>query len=238
VAPSYGDAELRLGPWLEKLRDKLFVGCKTGERNRDEAYQEMRRSLERLRVDALDLYQLHAVTSLEELDAVTASGGALEALVQAQEEGLTRYLGITSHGMQAPVVLQEALARFDFDTILFPINFVLYGDTEYRRNTEELLATCSDRDVGTMIIKSIARRPWGDGKRIYTCWYEPFDEQEMIDRAVWFVLSQPITGLPHVGDLSLMPRVLDAAERFVPLGSEELEAIIAEAPKYELIFET
>jgi len=237
VAPTYGDAELRLAPWVERMRDRFFLGCKTGKRDRRGAEEELRHSLERLRTDSLDLYQLHSVTSLDELDAALGPAGALEAFLDAREQGLTRYIGITSHGTQAPVVLQEALHRFDFDTVLFPLNFVQYHDDEYRHNTESLLALTTERDVGVMCIKSIAKQPWGDRAHTYHTWYDPFDDQESVDRAVRFVLSQPVTGIPHAADLRLMPKVLDAAQRFTPMSREEREALIAEGESYRSIFE-
>ena len=234
VAPTYGDAELRLGPWLERMRDRFFLGCKTGKRDRKGAEEELRRSLERLRTDSLDLYQLHGVMAQDELDVALGPGGAIEAFLDAREKGLTRYIGITSHG---PTIPLEALRRFDFDTIMFPLNFVLYHDEEYRRNTEALLALAAERDVGVMCIKSIAKQPWGGRERTYHTWYDPFDEQESVDRAVRFVLSQPVTGIPHAADLRLMPKVLEAAQRFTPMSPEEQEALIAEGENYRSIFE-
>jgi aryl-alcohol dehydrogenase-like predicted oxidoreductase len=159
VAPSYGIAEERLGPWLARERDRFFVGCKTTERSKAGAALELRQSLERLQIDHFDLYQLHAVTSVEELDQVTRPGGPLEAAIEARDAGLTRYIGITGHGVDSPAVFIEALRRFHFDSILFPLNFVQYANPTYRRNSEELLRQCRVRDVGTMIIKSIAKGP-------------------------------------------------------------------------------
>ena len=166
VAPSYGEAELRLGPWMPQIRDRFFVGCKTTERSKEGAKRELHESLERLQMDSFDLYQIHAVTNMEELDQATRSGSALETLIEAREEGLTRYLGITGHGMDSPAVFIEALRRFDFDSVLFPINFVQYANEEYRRNSEELLRLCRKNDVATMIIKTITKRPWGDNAPI------------------------------------------------------------------------
>ncbi len=233
VAPTYGEAELRLGPWVEKMRDGLFLGCKTGKRDRQGAAEELQRSLERLRTESFDLYQVHGVESRDDLDAALGPGGAIEAILEARERGLTRYIGITGH---SAAILLEALRRFDFDTIMFPLNFVLYADEEYRANTEALLALATERDVGVMIIKSIAKRPWGDREHRYHTWYEPFDDQDSIDRAVWFVLSQLITGIPHVSDLRLMPKVIDAAERFKPMSEQERTALLSPASEYKSIF--
>lgn len=236
VAPSYGEAELRLGPWLERMRDRFFLGCKTYLRGKAEAAAELRRSLERLRVAYFDLYQLHAVTSLEELEQAMRAGGALEAILEARDEGLVRYIGITAHGHEAPAVLLAALNRFDFDTVMFPLNFVLYGHPGYRWDTEALLALAKQKDVGVIIIKAIGKRPWGERQQAYDTWYEPFDQQEEIDRALWFVLSQPVTAAASAGDVRLLPRFLDAASRFRPLSQEEQERLIASAVEFQSVF--
>jgi aryl-alcohol dehydrogenase-like predicted oxidoreductase len=237
VAPLYGQAEERLGPWLAKERDRFFLGCKTEERKKEDAAAEMRRSLKRLQVDSFDLYQLHAVCTMEELDQVTGPEGALEAIIEAREDGLTRFIGITGHGMEAPSVFLEALRRFDFDTVLFPLNFILFAHPEYREKAETLLRQCHERDIGVMTIKSIAKGPWGEQARVGTTWYEPFEEPKMMQRAVDFVLSQDVTGLITAGDTLLMPKVLAACERFKPMGEDEQEALIAEGSSHELIFE-
>src|SRR4030095_14762319 len=162
VAPSYGEAEVRIGPWMPRERSRFFLGCKTMERTKEGAWNEMQGSLKRLQTETFDLYQCHAITTMEELDAVTMKGGALEAFVRARQEGLTKYLGITGHGVDAPQIYLEALRRFDFDSVLFPLNFVQMANPEYRKYTEELIATCKAKDVGTMIIKSITKAPWGE----------------------------------------------------------------------------
>ena len=236
VAPSYGEAELRIGPWMARERKRFFLGCKTTERAKESAAAELRRSLERLRVDSFDLFQLHAVKTMEELDQVTAPGGALEAVIEARTEGLTHFIGITGHGVDAPAVFLEALRRFDFDSVLFPLNFVQYANPTYRQNAEELLRQCRTRDVGTMIIKSICRRPWGDRPRAYNTWYEPFADAEHVQQAVNFSLSQDVTGLCTVGDVTVLPLVLQACDSFKPMSVEQQEALIATAGQYEPLF--
>jgi aryl-alcohol dehydrogenase-like predicted oxidoreductase len=236
VAPSYGLAEERLGPWLARERDRFFLGCKTQERTRERAEAELHRSLERLQVDSFDLYQLHAVTNMEELDQVTGPGGALEAVLDAREKGLTRYIGITGHGVNAPSVFLEALRRTDFDTVLFALNFVQYADAVFRRDAEELLSRCRARDVGVMIIKAIAKGPWGDRHQIYNTWYEPFDQPDQIQRAVRFALSQNVTGLCTAADVSILSSFLEACQLFTPMGDAEQEALIASAAEYEPLF--
>lgn len=236
VAPSYGEAERRLAPWMPRIRDRIFLGCKTRERAREAAKAELGRSLERLGVDRLDLYQLHAVSKLADLDACTAAGGALEALVEARREGLVRWLGITGHTHDAPATQLEALRRFDFDTVMFPLNFVLWAIPEYRRDAEALLAACRAREVGVHVIKSVTKDPWGDRPRTHATWYEPFTDPATIDRAVAFVLSQPITTLCSVGDVTVLPTVLAAAERYRPLDAGAQQSLLATAGRYHTPF--
>ncbi len=236
VAPTYGDAELRLQPWMPRIRERIFLGCKTRERSRDAAKAELRRSLGRLATDRLDLYQLHAVSKLDDLDACTGSGGALEALVEARAEGLVRWLGITGHTHDAPRTHLEALRRFDFDTVMFPLNFVLWADPAYRRDAEALLDACRQRDVGVHVIKAVAKDPWGDRPKTHATWYEPFTDPATIDQAVAFVLSQPVTTLCSVGDVTVLPKVLAAAAGARPLDATARAALLATAGRYHSPF--
>jgi aryl-alcohol dehydrogenase-like predicted oxidoreductase len=236
VAPSYGEAERRLRPWLGRIRDRVFLGCKTRERSREGARAELHRSLERLGTGHLDLYQLHSVGKLADLDACTAQDGALEALIEARDQGLVRWLGITGHTHDAPRIHLEALRRFDFDTVMFPLNFVLWAIPEYRRDAETLLDACVRRDVGVHVIKAVAKDPWGERPRTHTTWYEPFTDPAVIDHAVAFVLSRPVTTLCSVGDVSVLPMVLAAAARYRPLTSAEEEALLATAGRYHTPF--
>jgi len=236
IAPGYGKAEELMGPWIEKTRNKFFLGCKTQLRTKDEAAAELRRSLEKLRTDKFNLHQLHAVTSFDELDQVTRAGGALEALIAARDEGLTDYIGITGHGNQSPAVFIEALRRFDFDTVLFPINFVQFNIPQYRETTLDLLSLCQEKDVGVMIIKAIAKRPWGEREHTYNCWYEPFDDQEMIQKGVNFALSQPgVTGLCTTGDVNILPLFLDACQKFEPMTDDDQAAVISSVREFEAV---
>jgi aryl-alcohol dehydrogenase-like predicted oxidoreductase len=236
VAPSYGVAEERLGPWMPRIRKRVFLGCKTMERTAAGAAAELRRSLERLQVDSFDLYQIHAVTTLDELDAATRAGGALDALVAARAEGLTRYIGITGHGFDSPAIFLEALRRFDFDSVLFPLNFVQYANPAYRSHSESLLAECRSRDVGTMIIKSICRSPWGSLPRTHQTWYRPFADAQHVQQAVDFALSQDITGLCTAGDPQPLRLMLQACESFAPMSQAQQEALLAQAEQYEPLF--
>jgi predicted aldo/keto reductase-like oxidoreductase len=237
VAPGYGEAEVRLHPWISCLRDKqIFFGCKTKQRTKDEAEAELYRSLDRLGTDRLDLYQLHAVGKIHELDECTAKGGALETLIKAREQGIVRWLGITGHTHDAPRTHLEALRRFDFDTVMLPLNFVLWADPQFREDATALLEYCRRKDVGVHIIKTVAKAPWGDRPKTHSTWYEPFTDQAIIDQAVAFVLSQPVTTLTSVGDVTVLPKVLSAAERFRPLSDEGQAALVATAGQYHSPF--
>lgn len=237
IAPSYYDAELRAGPWIEAYRHRFFLGCKTGIRDREGAWREANESLERLRTDKFDLYQLHAVTTVEELDACFAGGGSFEALIRARDEGLTTYLGITSHGLQAPAVQMEALRRFDFDSLLLPLNFTLWARDDYRRDMQTLLQMATERDVGIMAIKAWAKRPWSEGEpHLYDTWYRPFDDQAMIEQGLNFTLSHPVTGAISAGDANLLPMILQAAEHYQPMDEQAQEELLAKAGQYEVIF--
>jgi aryl-alcohol dehydrogenase-like predicted oxidoreductase len=236
VAPSYGQAEERIGPWMPRERGRFFLGCKTAERTRVGAWSELRQSLKRLQTESFDLYQLHAVTSFEELDAVTQPGGALEALIEARQAGLTRYIGITGHGVNAPAIYLEALQRFDFDSVIFPLNFVQAGNADYYRDSEELIRQCRAKNVGLMVIKSIAQGPWGEKEKTATTWYEPFPEMDQIQRAVNFVLSHDVTGLCTAGDIRLLPLVLKACENYVPMSAEEKAKAIEFGRSFQPLF--
>ncbi len=226
IAPSYGEAMERLAPWMPDLRDRMFLGSKTNKRTKDDAWEDVRSILGRLDVESFDLFQLHGVTTMEVLDQVTAPGGTLETLVEMREQGLTKWLGITGHGPYAPSVQLEALCRFDFDTIMFPLNAAMFRDPNYRRDAEALLEQANTKNLGVQTIKMIARGGWGDGERDTTTWYDPHRDQSQIDRVLWWVLSQPMHTAPSVGDVTLMPMALDAAERFSPLSSNEQEDVI------------
>ncbi|HSL30162.1 MAG TPA: aldo/keto reductase [Anaerolineales bacterium] len=236
VAPSYGQAEMRIGPWMPRERRRFFLGCKTMERTREGAWKEMRESLKRLQTETFDLYQCHAVTTMEELDALTMKGGALEAFVEARREGLTKHIGITGHGVDAPKIYLEALKRFDFDSVLFPLNFVQMANPEYRNYAEELIATCRAKDVGTMVIKAITKAPWGSRRHSATTWYEPFEDSEDIQRGVNFALSYDITGLCTVGDTRILPLMIRACQNFSRLTDTEKEALIESGRQFEPLF--
>jgi predicted aldo/keto reductase-like oxidoreductase len=238
VAASYGDAELRLGPWMPRIRDRIFLATKTGLRDRDQAWPQVNRSLERLQTDHVDLIQIHAVGDLAELELVTRPGGSLEAVVRAREEGLAGAIGITGHGHEAPATHLEALRRFPFDTVLSPLNYVLAQDPAYLADYQALVAEVQAQDAGLMIIKSVARRNWPEPvEHTYTTWYEPFEDQERISAAVAWVLSHPeVTGLATPGDVHLLPLVVEAERRLPDTTPEQAAAVLTRASDYSSPF--
>lgn len=237
VAANYGDAELRLGPWMPRIRDRIFLATKTMERAAPDAYREIHASLARLQVDRLDLLQIHAVRSLHELDEVTRPGGSLEAAVRAREEGLTAAIGITGHGHAAPATHLEALRRFPFDTVLTPLNYRLASDAAYRADYERLVEEVRRQDVGLMTIKTVARAPWPDDARPHTTWYRPFDDPERINAAVAWVLShEELTGLTTPGDVGLLPMLVAGERAASGTTREQAERVLAAAEDYSTPF--
>ena len=238
VAAGYGEAELRLGPWMGRIRDRIFLATKTGLRDRDDAWAQVNHSLERLQTDRLDLIQVHAVGDLEELDLVTRPGGSLVAVVRARDEGLAAAGGITGHGHQAPATHLEALRRFPFDTVLTPLNWVLGQDPAYLADYQALVAEVQAQDAGLMIIKSASRRNWSQPEgHAYGTWYEPFDDQERIDAAVAWVLSRPeVTGIATPGDVRLLPLVVEAERRRAVTSPAEAAEVLARADDYSSPF--
>lgn len=236
IAPSYGQAELRLGPWMPRIRDRFFLGCKTMERTQEGLTRECHESLGRLRVEKFDLYQLHAITTMAELDQCTAHDGALHGAIKMREQGLTRYIGITGHGMQAPQIFLEALSRFEFDSVLFPIYAALFANDEYRAAATALLDLCEKKDVGVMAIKAIAKQPWGEDEHSHHTWYRPFEEKELIQRNINFVLSHKLTHICTAGDYRLLDDVYEACDNFKPMSKTEQQALIEKQADLEIIF--
>jgi aryl-alcohol dehydrogenase-like predicted oxidoreductase len=238
VAASYGDAELRLGAAMSRLRDRVFLATKTGERSAEAAWQQINASLERLQTDHVDLIQLHAIGDREELDLATAAVGALQAAVRAQEEGLAGAIGITGHGDQAPATHLEALRRYPFATVLTPLNPVLARDSAYLGDYEALVEEVKRQDVGLMIIKTVARRNWpDDADKSYTTWYEPFDEQSRITATVAWVLSRSeVTGIATPSDVRLLPLVVRAEKDRHDLPASAAEAALRDDSNYSSPF--
>jgi predicted aldo/keto reductase-like oxidoreductase len=238
VAADYGDAELRLGAAMDRLRDRIFLATKTGLRDREDAWRQINESLERLRTDRVDLLQLHAVGDLGELDRATGPDGALQAAIRAEEEGLVGAVGITGHGHEAPATHLEALRRHPFATVLTPINPVLARDPVYLAAYEALVSEVRRQDAGLMIIKSAAMRNWPDGaEQTYTTWYEPFDDQDRITAAVTWVLSHDeVTGLATPSDVRLLPLMIRAEEERHEFDRAAAEAALRDEPAYSSPF--
>jgi aryl-alcohol dehydrogenase-like predicted oxidoreductase len=221
TAASYGDSELRIGPWMDRYRDRFFLATKTGERSYQKARDEFHRSLERLRVDRVELLQLHNLVDPDEWEQAMGPGGALEAAIEARQEGLLRFIGVTGHGVEVAHMHRRALERFDFDSVLLPYNYSMMQNPQYAADFEALVQLCAERNVAVQTIKSITRRPWGDREQTRDTWYQPLEDQADIDRAVSFVLQRPGIFLNTVGDIHVLPKVLDAASRFEPAPSTE-----------------
>jgi aryl-alcohol dehydrogenase-like predicted oxidoreductase len=225
VAASYGEAELRVGDWIRRHGKPFFLATKTGERTAGKAREQIQQSLERLQVDQIDLLQLHNLVDPQEWEAALGPDGALEAAVEARAQGSVRFIGITGHGLTVAAMHRRALERFDFDSVLLPFSFVMAQNETYRGEFWSLVTQCQARDVAVQTIKSIVHSPWGERAPNRATWYRPLEEQAAIDRAVHWVLGQAGLFLNTVGDIHVLPRVLDAANRYEALPTEaEMQA--------------
>jgi aryl-alcohol dehydrogenase-like predicted oxidoreductase len=228
VAASYGEAEVRIRPWLTRVPGHFFLATKTEEREAHGAREQLERSLARMGVDHVDLWQLHNLVDPGEWEVALGPGGALEAAVAARDEGLVRFIGVTGHGVEVAARHRQSLARFDFDSVLLPYNFVMMQNEVYAADFETLTTTCSERETAVQTIKSLAAAPWGERPHVYAPWYEPLSEQADIDLSVWWVLGRPGIFLNSVSDIGLLPRVLDAAQRFDARPTdEEMRALVS-----------
>lgn len=236
VAASYGEAEVRLAPWLEQHRQDFFLATKTGERSYAAARDEIRRSLERLQVDQIDLIQLHNLVDLGEWTTALGTDGALRACVEARDEGLVRFIGVTGHGVEVAARHKASLERFDFDSVLLPYSYVLMQNPQYAAEFEDLVALCQDRNVAVQTIKAVTRAPWGESAQTRATWYEPLEEQADIDTSVHWVLGRDGFFLNTVGDIHLLPKVLDAADRFTAQPSDDLMRAVVEKRNMEPLF--
>ena len=229
TAPRYGDAELRIGPWMAEHREDFFLATKTGERTYAGARDEIRRSLERLQVDQIDLIQMHGLGHPGEWDVAMGPGGALEALVEARDAGLVRFIGVTGHGWNIASTHLRSLDRFDFDSVLLPLNYRMYENARYAADFEAVVRRCEERKVAVQTIKALARGPWATMSPTHNTWYQPLAEQADIDRAVHWILGRPGVFLNTAGDLNLLPKILDAASRFEERPSDEaMESMLEE----------
>jgi aryl-alcohol dehydrogenase-like predicted oxidoreductase len=232
VAASYGDAELRIATWLKTHPDEFFVATKTGERTYSAAREQIRRSLDRLGVDRIDSIQLHNLVDVIEWETALSADGALEACIEAREQGLVRFIGVTGHGLTVPRMHRRSLERFDFDSVLCPYNWVMMQDPRYAETFNELAAACKERDVALQTIKSLAFRPWDGRPHTAATWYEPLREQPEIDRAVSWVLANPQVFLLTTGDVDVLPKLLDAAERAGERPTDEQMAELGTSPLF------
>ena len=216
TAASYGAAEDRIGPWMAQHRKDFFLATKTGERTYAKAKEEIHRSLERMRIDSFDLIQLHNLGHPDEWDTAMEPGGALEAAIEAREQGIVRFIGVTGHGLNIASFHKRSLEHFDFDSVLLPYNYTMQMNSQYIADFEELVTMCAERNTAVQTIKSITRGPWGPQDRWASTWYQPLVDQEDIDRAVHWVIGRPGIFLNTVGDIHVLPKVSAAAGRFAP----------------------
>lgn len=230
TAASYGDAEIRMGPWMPAHRKLFFLASKTEQRRYAEAKESIQRSLERMKTDQLDLIQLHSMGDPTEWEIAMGPGGALEACIEARQQGLVRFIGITGHGLQIASLHLRALEQFDFDSVLLPYNYPLMQNPQYAAEFEALNQVCQARNIAFQTIKSLCRAPWGEQARTRATWYEPLENQADIDLAVGFVFARPTFFLNTTGDIHILPRILDAASRYTTPPSEmEMKELVARA---------
>ena len=236
TAASYGRSQELLGDWIQRHGRPFFLATKTEQRTKQAAYEEIRRSLDLLHVTQVDLIQLHALHEESEWQTAFGPGGVVEAVVQAREEGLARFIGVTGHGVLVPEFHLRSLAQFDFDSVLLPYNYVMMQNPRYAENFEKLLAVCAERNVAVQTIKGITRSPWNDVQQNRNTWYRPLEEQADIDLAVHWILGNPQVFLNTAGDIHILPRILDAAHRFETCPSDQTMQELSERLKMEPLF--
>jgi len=221
TAAGYGESELRIGPWMKKHRNKFFLATKVFRRRYKDTREQIKQSLERLQVSSIDLIQLHNLTDPKSWEKVMGENGALMALIEAREQGMVNYIGVTGHGYGVAQMHLRSLERFEFDSVLLPYNYIMMQNPKYAADFERLLNLCKERGIAFQTIKSLARRPWGKRERKWNTWYEPFEEQSDIDRAINWVLSKEGIFLNTSSDIHLLPKILDAVSRFEKGPSDE-----------------
>jgi aryl-alcohol dehydrogenase-like predicted oxidoreductase len=230
TAPMYGNAEKCIGTWMEKHREQFFLATKTRSRSYKGAWKNLQRSLEQMRVEYVDLWQMHGLTNPQGWDKAMGPGGALEAFIEARDKGLVRFWGVTGHGSKAPVMHKQSLERFDFDTVLLPYSYWQMQSSNYATHFTDLLEFCRERNVAVQTIKSVARRPWKDQTKTYnTYFYEPLETQDAIEKAVHWAMGLLDSFMITAGDMQLLPKMLDAADRYEGRpANEKMEAIMDE----------
>ena len=237
TAPSYGEAELRVGPWMKQFREHFFLATKTDERTYADARDQFYRSLDRLRVDRVDLLQMHNLTDVVQREFAMGPGGALEFLVEARDKGLARFIGITGHGILAPKMHFQSLAKFDFDTVLLPCNYLLMQNPKYSADFDELIAYCREHSIAVQTIKSAARGLWGDKPRNHTTWYEPLNNEDAVKKSVQWVMGKTDTFIITTGDLQVLPKFLAAAANFQKAPPDGAMKNIVAEQEMQLIFD-
>jgi aryl-alcohol dehydrogenase-like predicted oxidoreductase len=236
TAASYGESELRIGPWMPTHRKDFFLASKTGDRTFQAAKDSIHRSLERLRTDHLDSIQLHNLVDPNEWETAMGPGGALEALIEARAEGLVRFIGVTGHGLTVASQHKRALEQFDFDSVLLPYSHVLMQNQQYARDFEALMLICESRNVAVQTIKTITRRPWGERPQTTATWYEPLEDQADIDKAVHWALARTGVFICTAGDVNILPKVLAAANRVADRPSESVMQSLLEQRQMAPLF--
>lgn len=233
VAPTYGDAEVRLGKWVKEYRKNLFLACKTGKRTKKEAKAELHKSLENLQTDYFDLYQLHGLDDPDELKIALGENGAIQTILEAKKQGLIKYIGITSHN---PMNIIKALENFDFDTVLLPVNYVLHAHPELKNDYEPVLSLAKKKSLGVIAMKSIAKGPWPTEKKNHNTWYQPFETPEEVNQAVCFTLSQAVTTIASSSDIKIAKMMINAAEQFTPMRKNKEQELLQKAELYKPLF--
>ena len=237
VAASYGKAEERIGPWLARNRKKVFLATKTEERTYEGARRELRRSLELLKADGVDLWQMHFLSTEEEWETAMGPGGALEAFIEARDEGLVRWLGVTSHGVVAPRMHLRSLERFDFDSVLLPWNWTMSRNAAYAADFRKLHALCRERNTAVQLIKTASHRPWREGEvKTRTTWYKPLEDQEDLDASIRWAMGVEGSFINTSGDVELLPKVLDAVAGYEGAPPDDAVAARADAGGWEPLF--
>ncbi|MXI87201.1 aldo/keto reductase [Sphaerochaeta halotolerans] len=227
TARSYGEAELRIGPWMKKHRSSFFLASKTNKRTKEEALEELKQTLKRLQTDHLDLWQLHYLVEPDEWETAMDEGGALEAAIEAKEQGLVRFIGVTGHGVGAPSAHLKSLEVYDFDSVLLPYNYSMMQNSLYREQAEKLFHVCKERSIAVQTIKSLARGELGDKEKLYATWYDPLTDEASIRKAVHWVLSNEQVFLNSTGDIHILPHILKAAQDPIRKPSDkEMEALV------------
>ena len=237
TAPTYGEAELRLGPWMKRYRDQFFLATKTDEQTYLDAKEQFYRSLERLQVESVDLIQFHNLIDVVDRETIFGPGGALEFMIEAKTQGLTRYIGITGHGLDTPRFHLQTLERFEFDSVLLPCNYLLMQNPNYAAGFQKLLSYCHRHQIAVQTIKAIARGYWGNNKRSHRTWYEPLTDEEAIAANVDWVLGIPGIFLNTVGELQELPKVLKAASNYKQRPSEKHMSFVVEKMKMQTLFD-